>query len=49
MSKFAEPMTRLIDELKKPPGVGSKRAAAGLHILRLRRRCRGPATAVRDV
>ena len=27
MSKFAEPMTRLIDELKKLPGIGSKSAA----------------------
>ena len=26
MSKFAEPMSRLIDELKKLPGVGSKSA-----------------------
>ena len=26
MSKFAEPMTRLIDELKKLPGIGSKSA-----------------------
>ncbi len=26
MSKFAEPMTRLIDELKKLPGIGSKTA-----------------------
>ena len=24
MSKFAEPMTRLIDELKKLPGIGNK-------------------------
>ena len=26
MSKFAEPMSRLIDELKKLPGVGAKSA-----------------------
>src|SRR6201993_1012058 len=26
MSRFAEPMTRLIDELKKLPGIGSKSA-----------------------
>src|SRR6201982_4077505 len=26
MSKFAEPMTRLIDELKKRPGIGAKPA-----------------------
>ena len=26
MSKFAEPMSRLIDELKKLPGVGTKSA-----------------------
>jgi recombinational DNA repair protein RecR len=26
MTKFAEPMTRLIDELKKLPGIGSKTA-----------------------
>ena len=35
MSKFAEPMTRLIDELKKLPGVGSKTAQRlAFHILR---------------
>ncbi len=35
MSKFAEPMTRLIDELKKLPGVGSKSAQRlAFHILR---------------
>src|SRR5258707_4687868 len=35
MSKFAEPMTRLIDELKKLPGVGAKSAQRlALHILR---------------
>ncbi|HZR28811.1 MAG TPA: recombination protein RecR, partial [Terriglobales bacterium] len=26
MSKFAEPMARLIEELKKLPGIGSKSA-----------------------
>ena len=35
MSKFAEPMTRLIDELKKLPGIGSKSAQRlAFHILR---------------
>ena len=35
MSKFAEPMTRLIDELKKLPGVGAKSAQRlAFHILR---------------
>lgn len=35
MSKFAEPMTRLIEELKKLPGVGSKSAQRlAFHILR---------------
>jgi recombination protein RecR len=35
MSKFAEPVTRLIDELKKLPGVGSKSAQRlAFHILR---------------
>jgi recombination protein RecR len=35
MSKFAEPMTRLINELKKLPGVGSKSAQRlAFHILR---------------
>src|ERR1700742_2040521 len=35
MSKFAEPMTRLIDELKKLPGIGSKTAPRlAFHILR---------------
>jgi recombination protein RecR len=35
MSKFAEPMVRLIDELKKLPGVGSKNAQRlAFHILR---------------
>ena len=35
MSKFAEPMARLIDELKKLPGIGSKNAQRlAFHILR---------------
>ena len=35
MAKFAEPMTRLIEELKKLPGVGSKSAQRlAFHILR---------------
>lgn len=35
MSKFAEPMTRLIDELKKLPGIGTKSAQRlAFHILR---------------
>jgi len=35
MSKFAEPMSRLIDELKKLPGVGAKSAQRlAFHILR---------------
>jgi recombination protein RecR len=35
MSKFAEPMSRLIDELKKLPGIGSKTAQRlAFHILR---------------
>jgi recombination protein RecR len=35
MSKFAEPMTRLIEELKKLPGIGSKTAQRlAFHILR---------------
>lgn len=35
MSKFAEPMSRLIDELKKLPGVGGKTAQRfAFHILR---------------
>ncbi len=35
MSRFAEPMARLIDELKKLPGVGSKSAQRlAFHILR---------------
>jgi len=35
MPRFAEPMTRLIDELKKLPGIGSKNAQRlAFHILR---------------
>jgi recombination protein RecR len=35
MSRFAEPLTRLIDELKKLPGIGSKSAQRlAFHILR---------------
>ncbi len=35
MSRFAEPMTRLIDELKKLPGIGAKNAQRlAFHILR---------------
>ncbi|HXY03738.1 MAG TPA: recombination mediator RecR [Terriglobales bacterium] len=35
MAKFAEPMTRLIEELKKLPGIGSKTAQRlAFHILR---------------
>src|SRR3981189_1364411 len=35
MSKFAEPMTRLIDEMKKLPGIGSKTAQRlAFHVLR---------------
>jgi recombination protein RecR len=51
MSKFAEPMTRLIDELKKLPGVGSKSAQRlAFHILRSSDEdAEGLATAVRDV
>jgi recombination protein RecR len=51
MSKFAEPMTRLIDELKKLPGIGSKSAQRlAFHILRSSDEdAEGLATAVRDV
>ena len=35
MSRFAEPMARMIEELKKLPGVGSKTAQRfAFHILR---------------
>ena len=51
MSRFAEPMTRLIDELKKLPGVGSKSAQRlAFHILRSSDEdAAALATAVRDV
>ena len=51
MSKFAEPMARLIDELKKLPGVGSKSAQRlAFHILRSSDEdAEALATAVRDV
>jgi len=51
MSKFAEPMTRLIDELKKLPGIGSKSAQRlAFHILRSSNDdAEALAAAVRDV
>jgi recombination protein RecR len=51
MSKFAEPMSRLIDELKKLPGVGAKSAQRlAFHILRSSEQdAAALATAVRDV
>jgi recombination protein RecR len=51
MSRFAEPMTRLIDELKKLPGVGSKSAQRlAFHILRSDEAdAQGLADAIRDV
>ena len=51
MSKFAEPMTRLIDELKKLPGIGSKSAQRlAFHILRSSEdAAEALAAAVRDV
>lgn len=51
MSKFAEPMARLIDELKKLPGIGSKSAQRmAFHILRSTEEdAELLATAVRDV
>src|SRR5256885_11120866 len=51
MSKFAEPMSRLIDELKKLPGIGSKSAQRlAFHILRSSNEdAEGLAAAVRDV
>jgi recombination protein RecR len=51
MSKFAEPMTRLIDELKKLPGIGSKSAQRlAFHILRSSEDdAEALASAVRDV
>jgi recombination protein RecR len=51
MSRFAEPMSRLIDELKKLPGIGSKSAQRlAFHILRSSDvDAEALATAVRDV
>jgi len=51
MSKFAEPMSRLIDELKKLPGVGSKSAQRlAFYILRASDEdAEALASAVRDV
>ena len=51
MSRFAEPMTRLIDELKKLPGIGSKSAQRlAFHILRSSDEdAEALAVAVRDV
>jgi len=51
MSKFAEPMSRLIDELKKLPGVGTKSAQRlAFHILRSSDEdAEALAAAVRDV
>ena len=51
MSRFAEPMTRLIDELKKLPGIGSKSAQRlAFHILRSSEEdAESLASAVRDV
>ena len=51
MSKFAEPMARLIEELKKLPGVGSKSAQRlAFHILRSEANdAQALAGAIRDV
>jgi recombination protein RecR len=51
MSRFAEPMTRLIDELKKLPGIGNKSAQRlAFHILRSSEEdAEALAAAVRDV
>src|ERR671924_1540747 len=51
MSRFAEPMARLIQELKKLPGIGSKSAQRlAFHILRSSEDdAEALATAVRDV
>ena len=51
MSRFAEPMTRLIDQLKKLPGVGSKSAQRlAFHILRANEDdAEALASAIRDV
>ncbi len=51
MSRFPEPMSRLIDELKKLPGIGSKSAQRlAFYILRSSDEdAEALATAVRDV
>lgn len=51
MSRFAEPMTRLIDELRKLPGIGTKSAQRlAFHILRSSGEdAEALASAVRDV
>jgi recombination protein RecR len=51
MSRFAEPMTRLIEELKKLPGIGNKSAQRlAFHILRSSDRdAEALAAAVRDL
>jgi recombination protein RecR len=51
MSRFAEPMARLIEELKKLPGVGSKSAQRfAFHLLRATDEdAEALATAIRDV
>lgn len=51
MSRFAEPMARLIEELKKLPGIGSKNAQRlAFHILRSNEEdAQALADAVRDV
>ena len=51
MSRFAEPMSRLIEELKKLPGVGSKSAQRlAFHLLRTNAEdAEGLAAAIRDV
>jgi recombination protein RecR len=51
MSRFAEPMARLIEELKKLPGIGGKSAQRlGFHILRSSNDdASGLADAIRDV
>src|SRR5581483_6460048 len=51
MSRFAEPMARLIEELKKLPGVGAKSAQRlAFHILRSSEEdASGLAAAIREV
>jgi len=50
MSRFAEPMSRLIDELKKLPGIAAERAAPRIFHPQIERRgCGSLAAAVRDV